>query len=160
MLPLIIAPDPILRQKAKPIPSPVSAATQKFAQEMFEAMEHYKGIGLAAPQVGESVRLIVIATPHQPTAYINPVIRQHAWHKVTFEEGCLSLPGVYGDVRRPARVLASYTTLQGETKEEWLDGLIARVYQHEVDHLNGVLFIDLTNKITNGRELLTTYEPR
>ena len=158
MLTLIVAPNPILRQKAKPIPVPVSPTTHQLAQEMLLAMEHYHGIGLAAPQVGQSVRLIVIATPEQPTAYLNPEIKQHSWRKVNFEEGCLSLPGVYGDVRRPSRVLASYTTIAGEQKEEWLTGLIARVYQHEVDHLNGVLFTDLTKKITNGAELLATYE--
>ncbi len=158
MLPLLIAPNPVLRQKAKPIPLPVSAATQKLARDMFEAMEHYRGIGLAAPQVGESVRLIVVGTSGQPTVYLNPSVKKRTWRKVNFEEGCLSLPGVYGLVRRPRRVLASYATLSGELKEEWLDGLTARVYQHEVDHLNGVLFTDLTKNITSGRELLATYE--
>lgn len=158
MLPLIVAPNPILRQQAKAVLLPPSAEVATLAQQMFLAMEHYKGIGLAAPQVGQSIRLIVIATPEKPTAYLNPTIAEHSWRKVNFEEGCLSLPGVYGDVRRPSRVLAKYVTLSGEQRTEWLEGLIARVYQHEVDHLNGVLFTDLAKKITNGAELLASYE--
>ncbi len=157
MLPLIVAPNSILRAKARAVEVPPSAATRELAHAMFEAMEHYKGIGLAAPQVGESLQLIVIATPGGPTAYLNPRVVKSSWRKTDFEEGCLSIPGVYGIVRRPARVLADYTDLEGQPHQEWLDGMQARVYQHEVDHVNGVLFTDRTKKITTGAELLATY---
>lgn len=157
MLPLIIAPAPILRRQATAVSLPVTPELRQLAEQMFVAMEHYKGIGLAAPQVDQSVQLMVISTPERPTAFINPQVLKSSWKKDDYEEGCLSLPGLYGLVRRPTKVLARYVTLNGETKEEWLDGLLARVYQHEVDHLNGVLFIDRTENFTAGQELLEKY---
>jgi peptide deformylase len=160
MLPLIGAPNPILRQKARAVEIPPSSALLELAQGMFEAMAHYRGIGLAAPQVGQSLRLIVIDTASGPTAYLNPEVLKSSWRKTNFEEGCLSLPGVYGVVRRPARVLAAYVDLQGSSHEEWMEGLQARVFQHEVDHVNGILFTDHTKKITSGAELMATYGVR
>jgi len=157
MLPLILLPDPILRKVASPVTLPLSEEVRGLAEQMFPAMKHYDGIGLAAPQVGYSLQLMVINTPDQPTAYINPVIIKSSWKKVNMEEGCLSVPGVFGLVKRPAKILARYVTLEGKTKEEWLQGMVARVYQHEVDHLNGVLFIDKTKKIIEGQELLSGY---
>src|SRR3989344_1898730 len=142
MLPLVLAPEPILRQMAKPVELPISEEVQRLGRDMVEAMVHYHGIGLAAPQVNERLRLIVITTPSGPTVCVNPEIIKSSWRKVGFEEGCLSIPNVFGLVRRPERVLARYRTLQGEAREEWLAELAARVYQHEVDHLNGVLFVD------------------
>lgn len=157
MLPLVVAPQPILRERARAIALPIAEAVKRLAGDMFEAMAHYHGIGLAAPQVGERVRLIVIATPRVPTAYLNPEIIKTSWRKTDFEEGCLSIPSVFGIVRRPARVLARYVTLSGEQRQEWLDGLTARVYQHEVDHVNGVLFVDKVVRYTAGVELLAAY---
>lgn len=158
MLPLIIAPDPILRTKAQPVELPPQPKVIELADKMIAAMLHYHGLGLAAPQIGQSLRLIVIATPTHATAYLNPEILKLSWRKVDMEEGCLSLPGLFGLVRRPSRVLARYATLLGETQETWLEGLIARVFQHEVDHLNGILFIDRKPKFTQGRELLSQYQ--
>jgi len=160
MLPLVIAPQPILRTKTKELAVPLSPTEEKFSQEMFLAMANYKGIGLAAPQVGQDKRLIVINTSGQPTAYFNPEIIKVTWRKVVMEEGCLSLPGVWGQVKRPQGVLAAYLTARGERRQEWLDGLLARVYQHEVDHLNGILFIDLTDDFTKGSELVANYGKR
>ena len=157
MLPLVIAPDPILRKVAEQVQLPIPPEVKELAALMFPAMKHYDGIGLAAPQVGKSIQLMVINTPGEPTAYINPVVLKHSWKKVNMEEGCLSVPGVFGIVKRPERILARYLTLDGTGREEWLEGMIARVYQHEVDHLNGVLFIDKTKKITQGQELLSGY---
>ncbi|MBI5465913.1 MAG: peptide deformylase [Candidatus Kerfeldbacteria bacterium] len=157
MLPLVIAPDPILRKVTEQVSLPLSAEVQALAKQMFPAMKHYDGIGLAAPQVGRSLQLMVVNTPLEPTAYVNPVILKRSWKKVAMEEGCLSIPGVFGIVKRPQKILARYVTLGGQTREEWLDGLMARVYQHEVDHLNGVLFIDKTKEITQGSELLAKY---
>lgn len=157
MLSLVIAPHPILRQVAVALPLPPDDEVRALAIDMFSAMEHYRGIGLAAPQVGRSIRLIAIATPGGPTAYVNPEIVRPSWRKVDMEEGCLSLPGVFGVVRRPERVNVRYLTLDGQPVQEELSGMIARVYQHEVDHLNGVLFIDRTKRIDQGQELLSTY---
>ncbi len=157
MIPLIIAPDTILRQVAVAIPLPPPEKLHQLAREMFEAMIHHRGIGLAAPQVGHSIRLVVIATPGGPTAYVNPEVVKFSWRKVDMEEGCLSLPGVFGVVRRSQQVTVSYVTLGGKTVQEELKGMMARVYQHEVDHLNGVLFPDRAKSIDEGSELLIKY---
>jgi len=142
MLPLIIAPEPILRTVAQAIALPIPSEVVNLAQGMFAAMAYYHGIGLAAPQINQSLRLIVIATPGNPTAYVNPEIIKVSWRKIDFEEGCLSLPGVFGLVRRPERILARYYNLAGEMKEVWLTEMIARIYQHEVDHIDAILFAD------------------
>lgn len=158
MLPLVIAPHSLLRQVAAPVD--ISAGGLKLrsvVKEMYKAMLHYDGIGLAAPQVGMAWRLMVMNTPGGPTAYFNPEILKTSWRKILLEEGCLSVPGVYGLVKRPARIEVRYQTIEGETKQAWLDGLWARVYQHEVDHLNGVLFIDKTKKFITGAELVEKY---
>ena len=157
MLPLILLPNQILRAVAKPIALPPTAEVAKLAQEMIEAMNHYHGIGLAAPQVNISTRLIVVATAGQPTAYLNPEIIKTSWRQVDMEEGCLSIPGVFGLVKRPERVLARYYDLAGQKKEEWLEAMVARIYQHEIDHLNGILFTDKTSVLTSGQELLPQY---
>jgi peptide deformylase len=157
MLPLVVLPNKILRQVAAAVSLPMTDEVRALAEQMFPAMKHYDGIGLAAPQVGYSWQLMVINTPGKPTAYLNPIIVKSSWKKISMEEGCLSIPGVFGIVKRPAKVLARYVTLEGKTEEVWLDGMLARVYQHEVDHLNGVLFIDRTKKIIVGAELLAGY---
>lgn len=157
MLPLFTLPNPILKKVAENVKFPVDSVFRKFVKEMFTAMKHYDGIGLAAPQVGKSIQLMVINTPQKPTAFINPIIIKKSWKKTEAEEGCLSVPNVYGLVKRPKRILAKYFNLEGVKHEEWLDGMIARVYQHEIDHLNGILFVDRTKKITQGKELLSDY---
>lgn len=157
MLPLIIAPNPILRAVAQPVGLPLGADIKLLAKDMVLAMQHYRGIGLAAPQVGHSVRLIVIATPDGPTAYANPEITKSSWGKVNMEEGCLSLPGVFGVVRRPERISVRYCDLNGERVSGELSGMMARVFQHEVDHLNGILFTDIAKSIEQGEELLSKY---
>ncbi|HCX38887.1 MAG TPA: peptide deformylase [Candidatus Veblenbacteria bacterium] len=157
MLPLIITPNEILRAVAKPAILPPTEEEIKLAQGLIEAMKHYHGIGLAAPQVNVSTRLIVVATAGEPTVYFNPEISKNSWRKIEMEEGCLSIPGVFGLVKRPARVLAKYFNLSSQKKEEWLDGMVARIYQHEVDHLNGILFTDKATKLISGQELLAQY---
>ncbi len=157
MLPLIIAPDHILKRVGDTIQVPLSLDIQNLVQDMFKAMVHYKGIGLAAPQIGQSLQLIVVATPEGPQAYINPQIIKSSWKKVNMEEGCLSIPGVFGLVRRSEWVLARYVTLDGIIKQEKLSEMTARIYQHEVDHVNGILFIDRKPKILAGEELLEKY---
>ncbi len=158
MLPLIIAPQSILRGQAIDLKVPLNESDFLLAKQMKEAMVHYKGIGLAAPQVNITQRLIVINDNNQIKAYFNPLIKKTSWRQVVMEEGCLSLPGVYGLVKRPQKILAEYLNDNGQKQQEWLDGLTARVYQHEVDHLNGILFIDLTDDIIVGRELVAKYK--
>lgn len=157
MLPLVIAPQPILRAIAKPVELPLSESVVLLGAELLQAMKHYRGIGLAAPQVAAGIRMVAVGANVTPKVYINPEVVKRSWKKVDFEEGCLSLPGLYGIVRRPERVLARYYDVAGSRHEEWLEGLVARVYQHEVDHLNGILFFDLTSSFTAGEELLTNY---
>lgn len=157
MLPLIIAPNKILRQSAEAIKLPLSTEILNLIEQMFEAMPHYKGIGLAAPQINKSVRLIVIATDKGPRAFINPEIIESTPKIEEMEEGCLSLPGVFGIVPRPYGVSASFIDQSGSKRVENFEGMMARVYQHEVDHINGILFIDKASEIVNGQELLSKY---
>lgn len=157
MLPLVLVPNKILRNTAVPVPVPPTSEVIDLANQMIAAMKHYRGIGLAAPQVNADSRLIIVATAGGPTAFLNPEIIKFSWRKVDMEEGCLSIPGVFGIVRRAERVLARYINLNNETKEEWLTEMVARIYQHEVDHLNGILFTDKVSKITSGQELLAQY---
>lgn len=118
------------------------------AKNLIDTMKAYEGIGLAAPQVNIGKRIFVIdvgaATGEEdalPEAFINPKILV-AEGSETLEEGCLSIPGVQAEVTRPFKIKAEYRTLDGETVEEEMEGLLARVFQHEFDHLEGVLFID------------------
>ncbi len=157
MLPLIIAPNKILRTVVKSIQLPVTNDIKKLAVEMSETMFYYHGIGLAGPQVNRDARIIVITTADGVSTYLNPEIIKTSWRQVDMEEGCLSIPGVFGQVRRPRRVLASFYTLTGEHRKEWLDNMLARVYQHEVDHLNGILFTDKAWRINQGQDLLAKY---
>lgn len=157
MLPLIIAPNPILRKVASAVPLQLNSELKALAKDMFDAMQQYRGIGLAAPQIGQSIRLIIIATPDGVKAYFNPEIIKQSWKKTNMEEGCLSLPGVFGIVRRPGSIKVRYTSIDGVEITEDLNGMTARIYQHEVDHLNGILFIDRTSQIDQGQELLAKY---
>jgi peptide deformylase len=112
---------------------------------MFKIMYKANGIGLAAPQIGLSSRIIVIDTREKdgsPLALINPVIKEKSNTQVEYEEGCLSLPGIMADVTRPERVLVTGLDLSGKEAAIEASGLLARVFQHEIDHLNGILFID------------------
>jgi len=157
MLPLIISPNPILRREGATIPTPLSPEIVDLAKEMFVAMKHYDGIGLAAPQIDQSIQLMVINRSGTPTAFFNPVILKKSWSKIDMEEGCLSVPGVFGIVRRPKKIYVRYYNIKNELKEEWIDAMVARIFQHEVDHLNGILFIDKTKKIIQGEELLKKF---
>lgn len=137
---------PVLRQKAAPVQE-IKADLHPFIEDMFETMYEAQGIGLAAPQVGVSKQIIVIdIEKHQPeyprVALINPVITLTVGEELG-EEGCLSLPGVRGIVRRAAIVKVEGLLPNGDTIEFDASHLMARVLQHEIDHLNGILFTDL-----------------
>ncbi|HMB25839.1 MAG TPA: peptide deformylase, partial [Patescibacteria group bacterium] len=123
-------------------------AMQKFIDEMKETMVKKDGVGLAGPQVGVTKRLIIVNTKNGTKCFINPEIVKKSWKKEAGEEGCLSVPGVYGSVKRSVRVVIHAYDRNGEKIKLETKGLLARIFQHEIDHLNGVLFID---KIKNGK---------
>ncbi|WP_394889104.1 peptide deformylase [Mesorhizobium sp. AaZ16] len=149
--PLIILPDPVLRQVSKPIER-VDAPLLKLADDMLETMYDAPGIGLAAIQVGEPLRMLVIDLAKEgeepaPQVFINPEIVVSGDERSVYEEGCLSIPDYYAEVERPAAVRVKYLDRDGKLQEIDAEGLLATCLQHEIDHLNGVLFIDHISKL-------------
>jgi peptide deformylase len=152
---ILILPDKRLRQVSKPV-GKIDAATRKLVEEMFETMYAAPGIGLAAIQIGEPRRIVTMDLakkddPNQPQVFINPELISKSDEKSTHEEGCLSIPEYYQEVERPARVLVRYLDLDGDTHEVDAHGLLATCIQHEIDHLDGVLFIDHISKLKRDR---------
>lgn len=147
VIPVIKLGHPTLRKKAEAISeAEINDELRELASNMVDTMRAYDGVGLAAPQVNISKRMFIIDVgiideTAAAEAFINPEILSAAGSD-TMEEGCLSIPDVNADVTRPFKLKVLYQTLDGETIEEEMEGLLARVYQHELDHLNGVLFID------------------
>jgi len=149
--PLIILPDPVLRQVSNPVER-VDDAVRKLASDMLDTMYDAPGIGLAAIQVGEPLRLLVIDLAKEgedpaPHVFINPEIVATSDARSVYEEGCLSIPDYYAEVERPAQVTVDYLDRQGRQQQLAADGLMATCLQHEIDHLNGVLFIDHISKL-------------
>lgn len=155
MLKIIKYPDPILRHRTKTI-GDFDADLKKLTDDMAKTMYAHDGIGLAAPQVNILKKIIVIGHKdgQSYTAYINPEITFVSRDKTTTDEGCLSLPGIYGLVTRPKKIRIKYQDLDGKTQKAKIKGMEAIVIQHEIDHLNGILFIDKTAKITKGQDIL------
>ena len=153
-------PDAILRQISKPVET-FDDELKTLVADMFETMYDAPGIGLAAVQVGVPIRLLVIdlQEPEEeggdpvrdPRVFINPEILWHSDTEVPYTEGCLSVPEQYAEVMRPDRIRARWQDEQGTTYEQELDGLLAVCLQHEMDHLNGVLFIDHISKLKRDR---------
>ena len=149
--PLIILPDPILRQLSKPVER-VDDALRKLADDMLETMYDAPGIGLAAIQIGEPLRMLVIDLAKEdetpaPHVFINPEVLESVDQRSVYEEGCLSIPDYYAEVERPAAVRVKYLDRDGKLAEIEAEGLMATCLQHEIDHLNGVLFIDHISKL-------------
>ncbi|TCU18052.1 peptide deformylase [Rhizobium sullae] len=149
--PLIILPDPVLRQVSKPIER-VDADLKRLADDMLETMYDAPGIGLAAIQVGVPRRMLVIDVSRegeekQPQVFINPEILKSSGERSVYEEGCLSIPDYYAEVERPAAVTVKYLDRDGKEQSVEADGLLATCLQHEIDHLNGVLFIDHISRL-------------
>ena len=143
---ILTAPDPRLKKKSKPVAS-VDAGVRQLMDDMLETMYDAPGIGLAAPQVGELRRVIVLDIDREevktgPLFMANPEIIEASDEDLTYEEGCLSVPEHYSDVVRPARVTVRYLDRDGATREIACEGLLATCVQHEIDHLDGILFID------------------
>ena len=152
---ILILPDKRLRLVSKPV-AKIDAATRALVEDMFETMYDAPGIGLAAIQVGTPKRVVTMDLakkdePKQPQVFVNPEILWSSEEKATYEEGCLSIPEFYDDVERPAQVKVKYLDLEGEPHEIEANGLFATCLQHEIDHLNGVLFIDHLSKLKRDR---------
>ncbi|RJF81955.1 peptide deformylase [Azospirillum cavernae] len=146
VLPILVAPHPVLKQKAKPVAA-VDARVAAFMNDMVETMYAANGIGLAAPQVGVLERIIVVDVhekdqPRNPIRLANPEIIWSSEDKGPCEEGCLSVPEQYADVIRPVAVRVRYLDETNTRRELDADGMLATCLQHEIDHLNGVLFVD------------------
>lgn len=146
LLPILVAPDPRLKKIAKPVAA-VDATVRKLMDDMLETMYRAPGIGLAAPQVGVLQRVIVLDLAHEdekprPLRMANPELIWVSDDDASYNEGCLSVPDHYADVVRPAAIKARYLDENNEIKELEADGLLATCIQHEIDHLDGILFID------------------
>ena len=156
VLPIVEIPDPRLRLVSTPVAA-VDDSVRQLVADMFDTMYHARGIGLAAIQIGVDQRVLVIDLQEgedaegkpvrDPHAYINPDILEVSEELSSYNEGCLSIPEQYADVARPARCRVRWLDEQGESHERWLEGLLATCMQHEIDHLNGVLFIDHLSRL-------------
>ncbi|NDF12897.1 MAG: peptide deformylase [Proteobacteria bacterium] len=154
VLPIVTAPDPRLKIKSEPVEK-ITPEIQRFMDDMLETMYATGGIGLAAVQVGVHKRILVMDVDHGSSRYpdsqkgehnplflINPEIVSESEEKNTYDEGCLSFPGQYAEVVRPKRVKVKYLDYNGKPQELEADELLATCVQHEIDHLNGVVFVD------------------
>jgi peptide deformylase len=145
-LPIVIAPHPALKTRTRRVGRGDAEAVRALLPRMFATMYRAPGIGLAAPQVGSPLRLAVVdlmpGDTSAPMVLVNPEVVGSSDEKATREEGCLSLPNQYADVTRPARVRIRYEDAAGARQEIEAEGLLAACLQHEIDHLDGVLFID------------------
>src|SRR3954447_9008390 len=154
--PIVEVPDPRLREISKPVDK-VDDGVRALVSDMFETMYDAPGIGLAAIQVGVPKRILVIdlQEPREeggdpvrdPRVFINPEIVEHSDREVPYTEGCLSVPDQYAEVDRPDRIRARWLDLGGKIREEEIEGLLATCLQHEMDHLEGVLFIDHLSRL-------------
>jgi peptide deformylase len=156
--PILVAPDPRLKQKSAAVEGGVTDALRALMDDMLETMYDAPGIGLAAIQIGEPLRIIVMDLagkdePKQPRYFVNPEILWASEETQPYEEGCLSVPDIYDDVERPSHVKLRYLNYQGEQIEEDAEGLYAVCIQHEMDHLEGVLFIDHLSRLKRENAL-------
>ena len=140
ILPIRTFGDPVLRERARDVET-FDDALARLADDMIQTMHEAPGVGLAAPQVGRSIRLIVFDIGEGPTALVNPVLSGHQGEQVG-EEGCLSIPGLYFPVKRAMTVACEAVDVRGKAVRIEGEELLARVFQHEVDHIDGVLFVD------------------
>ena len=151
VLPILTLPDPVLRKKAKPVER-IDAELRRLMDDMLATMYDAPGIGLAALQVGVLRRLIVMdpakdEAPKSPLVMVNPEILDRSEEMRTHEEGCLSIPDFTAEIERPARTRVSYIDREGKKREAELEGIWSTLVQHEIDHLNGVLFIDYLSRL-------------
>ncbi|MDG1708721.1 MAG: peptide deformylase [Emcibacteraceae bacterium] len=154
ILPIVTVPDPILKKVSEPVKK-VDDKLRAFMDDMLETMYAAPGIGLAAVQVGQLKRILVIDIAGEeenpnPQYFINPEIIWTSEELNTYNEGCLSVPEQYADIDRPAECKVTFLDYDGENHEVLMDGMLATCIQHEMDHLNGVVFIDYLSKVKRG----------
>ncbi|MBQ9365163.1 MAG: peptide deformylase [Schwartzia sp.] len=145
ILNLEIAGSPVLKKKCEPIKK-IDARLRHLLDDMAETMYKYNGIGIAAPQIGKNICAVVIDVGDGKIELINPVIKSREGSEID-SEGCLSVPEIFGDVERAAKITCEYTTRYGKRRTMEAEHLLARCIQHECDHLNGVLFIDIAKNL-------------
>lgn len=155
--PILTVPNPILKQVSKPVEK-VTDETRALMDDMLETMYAAPGIGLAAVQIGVPLTVIVMdlareGEPPKPQYFVNPEILEDVEDLKPYEEGCLSVPDVFDTVERPERVKLTYLDYNGERVTEWAEGLYAVCIQHEMDHLNGVVFIDYLSRLKRDRAI-------
>ncbi len=161
---IVLYPHPILRKKANPVPE-VNDEVREVANRMIELMHEAEGVGLAAPQIGLPWRLFVTNSRLEDDGdrvYVNPILTNPGGDWDIAEEGCLSLPDINGDVRRPSAITIEATTLDGESFTMTADGFLARIWQHEFDHLNGTLIFDRFTQLSklSNRKLIKALEKK
>ena len=146
---IVTNPSPVLRKKSKKISKKDIGSKEMIGLylDMEKLMLEKDGVGLAAPQIGKNIRLCVVNTKEGPICLVNPKITKKSWKKEWAEEGCLSIPDVFGQVRRHKNITCKYIDKDKKIIKLDADGLLARVIQHEIDHLDGVLFIDKAKDI-------------
>ena len=163
--PIVQLGNPILRQQAQPISDITSNAIQQLVMDLIATAKDAGGVGIAAPQIGESLQLFIMASsPNErypnapemePTAIFNPKIIETDDEISKDWEGCLSVPSVRGLVPRPSRIIATFETIDGQKHRKQYDGFLARVFQHEYDHLIGLTFLD---QVTDNKDLFSEHE--
>ena len=157
--------QPVLRGPVRPVLNPLDPAVQSLIDDMLATVADANGVGIAAPQVFEPLSLFIVASrpnpryPHapemEPTAMLNPELLRASSETEKGWEGCLSIPGIRGQVARQRRVRVRYLTRTGEIREEEYEGFLARVFQHEFDHINGLVFLD---RVADSRDMVTEKE--
>ena len=161
ILPIKKYPDKVLRTPTQEVSFPLSQEMKKLTADMMETVKAADGIGLAAPQVGKSVKLVVINLEKSGLELFplyNPKIIKKGFKKVEIEEGCLSLPGIFGLVKRPKKIRVEAQNMRGEKVTFEDDGWVSRVVQHELDHINSTLIIDLIKKYTQGEDIVKNWK--
>ena len=163
ILPLVHLPSRVLRIPTQPLTFPLKKSVIKLIHDMVDTVKKANGVGLAAPQIGQNLQLAIIYIPEAkipPFAIINPKITEKSLDTEPLEEGCLSIPGVFGQVSRPKKITVKTYDLEGKSFSITDDGFLAKVLQHEIDHLNNRLIIDCFDNITRGKELLNKYKEK
>lgn len=141
-LPIVTDPNPILRKRNKKIKDASDPKVRKLIFDMLDTLEANNGLGLAAPQVGENLRLCVVKFGGKTHILINPEITYRSWRKEILEEGCLSFPGQWYGIKRSKKVKVKAQDREGKHLEMEAEDMLARAFQHEIDHLDGILFVD------------------
>lgn len=161
LLPIAKLPARVLRKPVENLSFPLNKTVRRLLADMLQTVKKADGIGLAAPQVSKSLNLALVYLAEagvKPFFLINPKVVKTSRETLEIEEGCLSLPEVFGLVRRPKKITVEALGLDGKKISLTDDGWVARVMQHEIDHLNNILIVDKFEKITRGAELLSKYK--